>query len=49
MKNKEQAEAAKGVLGWRLTKEELDALDRVSSVSSTLNVMEAQMAPFEKW
>jgi len=49
VKNKEQAEAAKGVLGWRLTKEELDALDRVSSVSSTLNVMEAQMAPFEKW
>ncbi len=49
MKNREQAQAAKGVLGWRLTKEEVESLDRVSSVSGSLNVMEAQSAPFEKW
>ena len=45
VKTRKQAEDARGVLGWRLSAEELKALDRASTVLQNTSVG----APFEKW
>ena len=45
VKNKQQAEEAKGVLGWRLSKDEVQALDQTSKVLQNNELG----APFEQW
>lgn len=45
VKTRRQAEEAKGVLGWRLSREEVADLDRVSSVFQD----DRLGAPFEQW
>ena len=45
VKNREQAEAVAGVLGWRLSESEVQALDNCSSVLQ----LDDMGAPFEQW
>ena len=45
MKSKKQADEAKGVLGWRLSEDEVKSLDRTSQVLGDGSLG----APFEKW
>jgi diketogulonate reductase-like aldo/keto reductase len=45
VKNKRQAEEVAGALGWRLTPEEVRALEKASDAVGTI----AFGAPFEKW
>lgn len=45
VKSKKQADEAKGVLGWRLSEDEVKALDRTSQVLGDGSLG----APFEQW